>query len=336
MKAQPLSARAVFGRRIGRSAAILGGLGLAVAAVAQTPAPPPAPAPPVMTQAGFDGLHVMRGTPDYVTTKLGRLHYWSMGDGPALILIHQAPLFGVEFAKAQPLLAAKGFRVIAVDIPGYGFSERPTRATSGEDYAESLAAMLDKLGIKQAAVAGTHTGATIALAFAVHQPARISCLVLQSVPVYSPQELAERLNAPAADTTIYGDGRQIQAWWQGMLHKYDFSQASPESLQWLLVGSLLAGNVPWYGESTGRTFVSRAFDSAKAIPQVKVPTLMLSVDGDHLQDSVARALKLRPDFAHINFGGPHAIVTFDRPELWANTVGDFVDKQCPAARPGKH
>ncbi len=313
--------------KLARGAALLACLGVAQAAGAQAPAAEPSPT--VMTQAGFEGLHVMRGTPDYVQTKLGRLHYWSLGTGPALILLHQAPLFGVEFAKAQPLLAAQGFRVIAVDLPGFGFSQRPDHAAKGAEYADALAALLDHLGISRAAVAGSHTGATVALAFAVDQPKRISCLVLQSAPVYSAQELAERVNAPPADTTIYGDGRQVQTWWHKMVSKYDFSKASPESLQWLLIGTLLSGSD--YGESAGKDFVSRTFDSASAIPKVKVPTLMLSSAGDHLEASVARALKMRPDFAHSHFAGPHSIVTFDRAALWAETVGGFIGKQCPAA-----
>lgn len=330
MTALPYQTGPRFKRFVARSVAVVAMIGIAQGAFAQTAPSDAAPTnPPVLSEAGFDGLHVMRGTPNYAPTKLGRLHYWDMGTGPTLILLHQGPLFGVEFAKTQPLLAAMGFRVLAVDIPGFGFSERPDHAATGAEYADSLAELLDHLDIEQAALAGSHTGATIALAFAVHQPKRISCLVLGSVPVYSSEEFADRVNAPPADTRIYGDGRQVQAWWNNITSKYDMSAASPEIMQWLLIGTLLSGNVPWYGESTGKTFVSRAFDSASAIPKVKVPTMVLSSSGDtHLAASVKRTLAMRPDFAHVEFTGPPSITSFDEPKLWADTVGNFVAGRC--------
>jgi hypothetical protein len=155
------------------------------------------------------------------------------------------------------------------------------------------------------------------------------------LPVYSPEELAERVNAPAPDNRIYGDGRQIQAWWDRTTRKYDFSKGSPESLQWMLIGTLLSGDFDWYGESTGRTFVSRAYDSAAAIPKVKAPTLMMSVAGDHLEESLQRALALRPDFAHVQIADEHAIITIDHPQRWADAVGGFVRERCGKAQSGR-
>ena len=315
------------------STAVLLGAGVLLpfhAAAAQTPAPVQG----VVTQAGFEGLHIMRGTPEYVTTPFGRLHVWSLGTGPAVILLHQGPLFSVEFARIQPLLAAQGFRAIAVDIPGFGFSERPDHALTGDEYADGLKAMLDHFGIKQAAVAGTHTGATVALAFAAHHPERTSCLVLQSVPVYSPEEFEERVNAPAPDTRIYGDGRQITAWWQRTVGKYDHLQGSPETMQWLMIGTLLSGDFNWYGETTGRTFISRAYDSVQGIKRVKARTLLMSVGGDHLEDSVRRARQLRPDFERIDIPEQAGLLTFDHPQLWADTVGGFIRRACPRGPTG--
>ncbi len=294
----------------------------------QPPVSPPGPA--VMSKAGFEGLHVMKGTPAYADTPLGRLHYWSLGSGPAIILLHQGPLFSVEFARIQPLLADLGYRALAVDIPGFGFSQRPDHPATGDEYADSLVAMLDALGIEQAIIAGTHTGATLALAFAARHPQRTACLVLQSVPIYSPEELEERVGAPPPSTEIFGDGRQISRWWSRLSQKYPGLLESPETMQWLLIGTLLSGDFNWYGEDTGRTFVTRAFDSARAILKVRSPTLILGVTGDGLEASVQRALQARPDFTHVEAPGGPGLLTLDSPERWVAAVRDFIGQHRPA------
>jgi DNA-binding transcriptional LysR family regulator len=125
-------------------AAPTAGAGITPAAPAARVGPAPAPQTPpavasqviasqdVTSAPGFDGLHVMPGIPAYAATPLGRLHYWSLGTGPAIVLLHQGPLFAIEFAKVMPLLAARGFRAIAVDIPGFDFSQRPDHPATGE------------------------------------------------------------------------------------------------------------------------------------------------------------------------------------------------------------
>ena len=156
--------------------------------------------PAVAVQGGFPGIHVMPGMPGYAQTRLGYLHYWSLGEGPAVLLLHGGPMFAVQYAKVMPLLAQAGFRAIAADLPGYGLSQLPDHPPSGEEYADALGQLLDQLRVKRANVVGMLTGGVVSLAFATHQSARTRCLVLQNTPLYSEEELAAQLAAPAPDT----------------------------------------------------------------------------------------------------------------------------------------
>ena len=282
---------------------------------------------PPAIQPGFNGLNIMKGSPGYATTPLGPLHYWSLGEGPVIVLLHPGPTFSVVFAKVQPLLAAQGFRTIAVDIPGFGFSPRPDHAATAQEYADSLAALLDQLGIRKASFAGSHTGATLSLAFAAHHPERTECLIMEGIPVYSPEELAERVNTPPPDTQIYSDGRHIGAWWS-KLPKRGLGNASPESLQWLMIGTLLTGDFDWYGEDTGKTFVTRSFDSAAAIKSVKSPTLIMSTVGSSLEPSNKKAIRIRPDFDFLEMKKQEGFPIFDSPNLFADPVAKFVRQRC--------
>jgi pimeloyl-ACP methyl ester carboxylesterase len=295
------------------------------------PAVRPGSVPAARSQPGFEGLHVMRGTPAYADTALGRLHYWTLGTGPTVVLLHQGPLFGVEYAYAQPLLAARGFRAIALDIPGFGFSTRPDHPASGDEYADAIAALLDALGVRTAAVVGNHTGSTVALAFASRHPERTTCAVLQSLPVYSREELQERLVQAPLDTTIWSDGRQIPGWYV-RTGKYG-DRMSPELLQWMFVGSALSGDSDWYGESTGRTFVTRAFDAGAALRTLTIPTLLVD-SGDTLAASMQRARELRPDLEHVAVDPAHrgTVVAYDAPDYYVGLIGGFLDARCRTPR----
>jgi pimeloyl-ACP methyl ester carboxylesterase len=286
-----------------------------------------------VTQPGFAGLSVMQGTPSYYRGPLGLLHYWSLGDGPAIILMHQSPMFAIEFAKAQPLLAAQGFRVIAIDIPGFGLSQRPDHPATADEYTETLRGLLDSLGIKSAVVVGNHTGSTLAMAFALRYPKRTRCQVLWAAPVYSAEELKARLSTKLPDTTIYSDGRQLTSWWQGIqLNGYGLTRGSPELMQWLLIGSLLAGDLNWYGDDTNHRHVTRTFDAADALRRMQVPTFLINA-GDSLAASMQRAHALRPDFQYLEVAEAyqHTVIAYDHPKFWADTVGEFIREHCGAA-----
>jgi len=114
----------------------------------------------------------MRATKGYADTPLGQVHYWRAGpkDGLPILLLHQTPWLGVQYAKVLPLLAAAGLNAIAVDTPGYGLSDLPDHQPSIEEYADNLTHVLTALSLSKAAVAGHHTGASIAAAFAHRHP----------------------------------------------------------------------------------------------------------------------------------------------------------------------
>jgi pimeloyl-ACP methyl ester carboxylesterase len=111
-----------------------------------------------------------------------RLHIRDTGprDGPAVLLIHG---FGSSLHtwEAWALLLESRFRVVALDLPGFGLTgPDPTGDYSDERSVAVLVALLDRLGIGQAAVVGSSMGGRIAWRFAAAEPARVSKLVLMA------------------------------------------------------------------------------------------------------------------------------------------------------------
>lgn len=110
-----------------------------------------------------------------------RVHYQEVGeaDAPPMILIHGFAASNLVWSKVFLELAAAGFRVIAPDLPGYGYSDKPRK----HDYtiarqAEIVAAFMKQLQIDQAVLVGSSYGAAIAATIALDHPALVEKLVL--------------------------------------------------------------------------------------------------------------------------------------------------------------
>jgi pimeloyl-ACP methyl ester carboxylesterase len=108
-------------------------------------------------------------------------NYLEAGDGPPVVLIHGSGPGVTAYANwrlVMPSLAER-FRVIAPDMAGFGFSERPEKADYGIDlWSEQVVGLLDALGIEKAAVVGNSFGGSIALRLAARHPDRVGKLVL--------------------------------------------------------------------------------------------------------------------------------------------------------------
>ena len=107
-----------------------------------------------------------------------RLHYQEKGTGTALVLIHGNNSSAYTWKDVFDALAAE-FRVVALDMKGFGFSGKP----AGGDYrAEAQAALvvglMDGLKIGRAVLVGSSLGGGVALAAAIDYPERVAGLVL--------------------------------------------------------------------------------------------------------------------------------------------------------------
>jgi pimeloyl-ACP methyl ester carboxylesterase len=96
------------------------------------------------------------------------------GNGIPIVLIHGLPGTAEDFEKVTPLLA--GHRTIALDRPGYGYSDGGYHPIERQLLA--IEQLLDHLGIRKAVLVGHSYGGTIALAFAARRPERVEGMVL--------------------------------------------------------------------------------------------------------------------------------------------------------------
>lgn len=108
----------------------------------------------------------------------GEISYLEAGRGRPVLLLHG---LGATKASMLPTVAAlaDGFRPIAIDLPGFGDSDKPVGATYGPRFfAGSVVALMDSLGIDRADVIGNSMGGRVALELGLLAPERVRRLVL--------------------------------------------------------------------------------------------------------------------------------------------------------------
>src|SRR5947199_7262831 len=110
-----------------------------------------------------------------------RIHYQDAGDenAPALLLIHGFISSTLIWSEVFLPLADAGFRVIAIDLPGYGYSDKPADARYTIDaQAHAAVSLMDQLGLDTATIVGASYGGAIAATIALDYPERVEKLVL--------------------------------------------------------------------------------------------------------------------------------------------------------------
>ena len=107
------------------------------------------------------------------------IHYVEAGEGPALLLIHGLGSSTFAFRHILPDLARR-LRVVALDLKGFGFSERPVGDYALSAQAELVRQVMDLLGIEKASVLGHSMGGVVAMRLALAYPQRVERLILAS------------------------------------------------------------------------------------------------------------------------------------------------------------
>ncbi|MFL5907988.1 MAG: alpha/beta fold hydrolase [Solirubrobacterales bacterium] len=105
---------------------------------------------------------------------------YGAGDRP-IILIHGLLMSRRMFDRLGPAMAARGNRVIAIDLLGHGRSDRPTEMSnySLTFFARQVEALMDHLEMDQAVIGGTSLGANVTLELSYLSPDRVRGMMIE-------------------------------------------------------------------------------------------------------------------------------------------------------------
>ncbi|MDG2532152.1 alpha/beta hydrolase [Sphingomonas sp. HITSZ_GF] len=287
-------------------------------------APPSARAsgchPPATSDSHWDGLGVLKGGKGYADTPMGQVHYRLMGPktGPVLLLIHQTPWSLIEWADIQPCLAERGVRTLAVDTPGYGMSDAPDGKPTIQQYADNIIPVLDRLGIRRVAVAGHHTGASIAAALAARHPERVTGVILHGAPNYNDAERAQRLALPEPDMTLKPDGSHLSNYYAKLWKGQGAYPRNLATINWSTLNLFLAG-----ASDVAHAAVYHN-DMAGDLQRIAVPLLVLSDGADALNKIDERTGAMKPNFRYQKFSDGSAHMLLVEPARWSDIAAGFV------------
>lgn len=97
----------------------------------------------------------------FVSAEGLRWHVQELGDGPAVLLLHGTGASTHSWGRLSALLS-KGFRVVAPDLPGHGFTELPPVFLSSlPGMARATAALMRRLGVSPSLAVGHSAGAAV-------------------------------------------------------------------------------------------------------------------------------------------------------------------------------
>lgn len=115
-----------------------------------------------------------------IDTECGRVSTFEAGSGKPLVMLHGLGATKVEFLPSVPALAPH-FRTIAIDLPGFGDSDKPFPAAyDARFFARWVAATLDALGLDRTHLLGHSMGGRVALEVGMRHTDRIERLVLMT------------------------------------------------------------------------------------------------------------------------------------------------------------
>jgi len=205
-----------------------------------------------------------------------RIAYRRAGGGPPLVLLHGGPTDGREWRRQLEGLSDE-FTVVAWDMPGSGGSDDPPEDYVPRDYADCLAAFIDRLELRHPHVLGLSFGSGLALELVRWHPEIPRSLVLASA--YA--GWAGSLSAEAVAQRKAGMARMIElppdAWAREWLPTLLTPTAPPD------VVDELSAILSEFHPSAQRAMLRSGWtehDVRDVLPRIRVPTLLLYGDRD--------------------------------------------------------
>jgi pimeloyl-ACP methyl ester carboxylesterase len=179
-----------------------------------------------------------------------RVFYREAGDpkAPAVLLLHGFPTSSHMFRDLIPELAAR-YRVVAPDLPGFGYSDAPSRADftySFDRLADVIDGFTAAVGLKRYAIYVFDYGAPVGLRLAIRHPERITAIVSQNGNAYL-EGLSEGWNPiqaywrdPSAENraALRAFLKPETTQWQYTHGEADLDRLSPDA--WTLASAFLA------------------------------------------------------------------------------------------------
>jgi pimeloyl-ACP methyl ester carboxylesterase len=238
-----------------------------------------------------------------------RLHYVERGAGAPLVLLHGNGSMIQDFESSGLIdLAARNYRVIVFDRPGFGHSDRPRNVVwTPAAQAELINSALERLGVAHAIVVGHSWGASVAVALALKYPRLVQGLVLASgyyYPTLRPDVIA--VSAPAVplvgDVLRYTIAPVVsRVMWPLLMAKIFGPRSVPEKFEGFPKEMALRPSQIRASAAESALMIPDAFQFRDQYPNLKMPVVIVAGEEDRLVDIDTQSEQLHRDVPQSRF-----------------------------------
>ena len=238
-----------------------------------------------------------------------RLHYVERGAGAPLVLLHGNGSMIQDFESSGLIdLAARNYRVIVFDRPGFGHSDRPRNVVwTPAAQAELINSALERLGVAHAIVLGHSWGASVAVALALNYPRLVQGLVLASgyyYPTLRPDVVA--MSAPAVplvgDVLRYTISPMVsRVIWPLQMTKIFGPRSMPKKFEGFPKEMALRPSQIRASAAESALMIPDAFHYRDEYANLKMPMVIVAGEEDRLVDIDTQSERLHRDVPQSRF-----------------------------------
>lgn len=253
----------------------------------------------------------------YSTSNGVKIYYETAGEGPALVLIHSNP-FDHSLWIYQSAHFSTWFRVINVDIRGYGRSENVTTPFTAADMCDDVLAIMDDEGIDQAVVCGNSIGSRLALMFGLDHADRFSGLIVVGGNSGISGKHTHR---------VEGYTNRLEAFRDEYLREC-LSPDFPDSPMGKYLLNIVTERNPWHSsEALVQTIMggNTTADVTDRLGEIKLPTLVINGEFDSAMEGGKLTASLIPGAVHKVLPGTGHACPIEDPAGFDALVVDFLN-----------
>ena len=248
--------------------------------------------------------------------------YDEAGSGPPVVLLHGYP-FNRSMWREQVEALSPNYRVVTPDLRGLGETSVTAGPATMDEMAEDVAALMDKLDIERAVIAGLSMGGYVTLAFYRHFPRRVRALILADTRPQADTVEGRRSREEQANKVLK-EGMESVA--DGFLQKV-LAPATLTSRPEIVarVREMIISTKPQGAANALRGMAARR-DHTDFLPSVNAPTLIIVGSEDQLtppRDSELMRRKIRGSRLKILDGAAH-ISNIEAPAEFNGALIEFL------------
>ena len=219
-----------------------------------------------------------------------RIHYEVHGEGPPMVLVHANP-FDRRLWLYQVARYSAYYRVIAVDLRGYGHSDKPEGAFTLHDMKNDVLGVCADAGIARAIFMGVSVGSGIAMLAGLENPEMCDAIVLVGGSSNGPQDVEAIVRGFSQETL----GDYLMQLMRGYVAP---GFAETKLGHWLLSQFTERAN-DLNAKCIAQIFRARgSCDMTDRLPGMRVPTLVVNGEHDNSLTRGAITAKLIPGATH--------------------------------------